>query len=221
MSKDKTFRHDDFKIELSRIEWLMPYVTLSDKRKIRLLSNIEKDITMSFRTSELYEYPMLPNTTKHVWTVKTSNQLEKPHFLAFQTNRRSVNAANASRFDHCNITNVKLFLNSQCYLYGNMNLDVNRHQYAMLYEMYANFQNAYYGKDARPMLTKQDFLAHAPLIIIDCSKQNESPKQAPVDVRLELEAKDNFPVGSTAYCLILHDRIVDYDPISGDVRKRV
>ena len=47
----------------------MPYVTLSDKRKIRLLSNIKKDITMSFRTWELYEYPMLPNTTKHVWTV--------------------------------------------------------------------------------------------------------------------------------------------------------
>ena len=214
---------EDFKIELSRIEWLMPYVTLSDKRKIRLLTNVEKDITMRFRTWVLYEYPMLPNTMKHVWTVKTSNQLEKPRFviLAFQTNRRSVNAANTSRFDHCNITNVKLFLNSQCYPYGNMNLDVNRHQYAMLYETYANFQNAYYGKDARPMLTKQDFLAHAPLIIIDCSKQNESLKQAPVDVRLELEANDNFPVGTTAYCRILHDRIVDYNPISGDVRKRV
>ena len=67
-------------------------------------------------------------------TVRTSNQLEKPRFviLAFQTNRRSVNAANASRFDHCKITNVKLLLNSQCYPYGNMNLDVNRHQYAML-----------------------------------------------------------------------------------------
>ena len=102
-----------------------------------------------------------------------------------------------------------------------MNLDVNRHQYAMLYEMYANFQNAHYSKEARPMLTKHDFLAHAPLTTIDCSQQNESLEQAPVDVRLELEAKDNVPVGTTAYCLILHDRIVDYNPISGDVRKRV
>ena len=92
----------------------------------------------------------------------------------------------------------------------------------MLYAMlYANFQNADYGKDARPILTKQDFLAHAPLIIINCSKQNESLKQAPVDVRLELETKDNFPVGTTAYCLILHVRIVDYNPISEDVRRRV
>ena len=70
-----------------------------------------------------------------------------------------------------------------------MNLDMNRHQYAMLYEIYANFQNAYYGKDARTVSTKQDFLAHAPLIIIDCSKEKESHKQAPVDVR----AKDVDP----------------------------
>lgn len=215
--------YEEFKIELTRIEWLMPYVMLSDKRKIRLLSYIEKDITMSFRTWELYEYPMLPHTTKHVWTVKTSNQLEKPRYVivGFQTNRRIVRAANASRFDHCNITNVKLFLNSQCYPYGNLNLDVSRNQYAMLYEMYANFQNAYYGKDSEPMLTKKDFLTHAPIIVIDCSKQNESLKQAPVDVRLELEAANNFPAGTTAYCLILHDRIVEYNPISGDVKRRV
>lgn len=212
-----------FKIELTRIEWLMPYVVLSDKRKIRLLSYIEKDITISFRTWELYEYPMLPSTTRHVWTVKTSNQLEKPRFviLAFQTARRVVKTANASRFDHCDISNVKLFLNSQYYPYGNLNLDVNRNQYALLYEMYGKFQNAYYDKDSEPLLSKKEFLQYAPLIVIDCSKQNESLKQAPVDVRIELEAKTNFPANTTAYCLILHDRIVDYNPISGDVKKRV
>lgn len=219
--ENRTF--EEFKIELTRIEWLMPYVTLSDKRKIRLLSHIEKDVTMSFRTWELYEYPMLPNTTKHVWTVKTSNQLEKPRFVivGFQTNRRVAKTANASRFDHCKITNVKLFLNSQCYPYSNLNLDMSRNQYAVLYDMYATFQNVYYGKDSEPMLTKKDFLTHAPLIVIDCSKQNESLKQAPVDVRLELEAESNFPVGTTAYCLILHDRIVEYNPISGDVKRRL
>ena len=93
----------------------------------------------------------------------------------------------AGHFDHCNISNVKLFLNSQYYPYGNMNLDVNRNQYAILYDMYANFQNAYYGKDAEPMLKKLEFLTYVPLIVIDCSKQNESLKNAPVDVRLKQE----------------------------------
>ena len=72
---------------------------------------------MSFRSWELYEYPQLPVASKHVWNVKTSNQLEKPRYviLGFQTGIRNSRTANASKFTHSNITNAKLFLNSQYY----------------------------------------------------------------------------------------------------------
>ncbi|XP_031781833.1 uncharacterized protein LOC116416723 [Nasonia vitripennis] len=217
--------YEDYQVEITKIEWLMPYVVLSDKHKIKLLNHLEKDrpITMSFCSWELYEYPLLPSKSKHVWTVKTANQLEKPRFviLGFQTNRKGRKTANASRFDHCNISNVTLFLNSQHYPYGNLNLNITNNQYALLYDMYANFQNAYYNKEVEPMLKKADYLSYAPLIVIDCSKQNESLKQASVDVRLEFEARANIPVGTSAYCLILHDRIVEYNPMSGDVKKIV
>jgi len=215
--------YEDFKINITRIEWLMPYVTPSNTQKIHLLDVLkkEKSISMSFRSWELYEYPMLPMNTNHVWTVKTANQLEKPRFviLAFQTDRKNTKSANASQFDHCNIKNVKLYLNSQCYPYNNLNLDISKYQYATLYDMYANFQKSYYGKESEPLLKKNHFIMQVPLIVIDCSKQNESLKSAPVDVRLEFETKENIPGGTTAYCLILHDRIVQYSPISGDVKK--
>ena len=161
----------------------MPYVVASNSNKIRLLDFVGKDrpIVMSFRTWEFYEYPLLPITSRQVCTVKTSNQLEKPRFviLGFQTTRKDQKAVNASRFDHCNLTNVKLFLNSQSYPYGNLNLDVNRNQFAMLYDMYANFQNSYYGKDPEPMLKKSQYLTYMSLIVIDCSKQNETLKERP------------------------------------------
>jgi len=217
--------NEDFKIKLTRIEWLMPYVVVADIQKIKLLNYIGKDkpVTMSFRSWELYEYPELPPTSRHVWTVKTSNQLEKPRFviLAFQTNRKDQKNTNASHFDHCNLTNVKLYLNSQYYPYGNLNLNINQNQYAMLYDMYANFQSSYYNKDAEPMLNKLDFISRVPLVVIDCSKQNESLKSAPVDVRLEFELRENIPAKTAAYCLILHDRIVQYNPVSGDIKKLV
>lgn len=213
---------DDFKITLSRIEWLMPYVILSDEYKIRLLTNLQKNraISMSFRSWELFEYPVLPNASKHVWTVKTSNQLEKPRFVivGFQTQRKNQRAVNASLFDHCNISNLKLFLNSQYYPYRNLNLNINQNQFALLYDMYANFQRIYYGKDNDPYLNKQEFINNIPLMVIDCSKQNESLKNAPVDVRLEFDAPNNFPANTAAYCLIIHDRIVEYNPMSGDVK---
>ena len=44
--------YENFKIELNRIEWLMPYVVASNSNKIRLLDFVGKDrpIVMSFRT---------------------------------------------------------------------------------------------------------------------------------------------------------------------------
>ncbi|XP_051168538.1 uncharacterized protein LOC127286221 [Leptopilina boulardi] len=215
---------EDVKISIDKIEWLLPNVRLSDARKFKLLKYIEKDplIPISFRTWELYEYPLIPTTANHVWTVKTSTQLEKPRFviLGFQTNRKNVLTRNSSHFDHCKITNVKLFLNNQCYPYGNLNVDIDKKHYAVLYEMYINFQASYYyDRESQPYLTKAEFLNYAPLIVIDCSKQNESLKYGPVDIRLEFEAKENFPAQTAAYCLILHDRVVEYKPISGGVKK--
>ena len=78
---------------------------------------------MCFRW-DLYEFPLLQSTTKHSWAVKTS-QLEKPRYIIFalQTGKRNVPSQNDSQFDVCNLTNVKLFLNSDFYPYDDMNLD--------------------------------------------------------------------------------------------------
>ena len=53
--------YEEFKIELTKIEWLMPYIFLSDKRKIPLFNYIEKirPVVMSYRSWEFYEYPLL------------------------------------------------------------------------------------------------------------------------------------------------------------------
>ncbi|XP_044597570.1 uncharacterized protein LOC123274139, partial [Cotesia glomerata] len=73
---------DKVKIVLNKVEWNVPYITMSDKQKIQTLNFISHDpaIPLSFRTWQLYEYPLLPKTTKHVWPIKTSTQLEKPRY---------------------------------------------------------------------------------------------------------------------------------------------
>ena len=63
-----------FKIELKKIEWIMPYVHLSYKHEIHLLKLIEKNkpIAVLFRCWDLYDNPFLPLTKQHVWSVKIS-----------------------------------------------------------------------------------------------------------------------------------------------------
>ncbi|XP_020298084.1 uncharacterized protein LOC109862440 [Pseudomyrmex gracilis] len=111
-------------IELFKVQWRMPHVVLNDVTKLSLLRTLESGryLTMSFRSWDLYKFPLLQSTTKHSWGVKTATQLEKPRYVIFalQTARRNDMSADVTRFDHCQLTNVKLYLNSEFYPYDDL-----------------------------------------------------------------------------------------------------
>ncbi|XP_020296360.1 uncharacterized protein LOC109861218 [Pseudomyrmex gracilis] len=201
----------------------MPHVVLNDVTKLSLLRTLESEqyLTMSFRSWDLYEFPLLQSMTKHSWAVKTTTQLEKPRYVIFalQTARRNDMSADVTRFDHCQLTNVKLYLNSEFYPYDDLHLDFDRKKYAVRYHMYTHFRKAYYGCGVVvPFLTISNFLQCGPLVAIDL-RQNEAVKSAAVDVRIEFDCKENISKNTTAYCLILHDRVIEYNPLTNVVRK--
>ena len=213
-------------INIFKLQWRMPHVLLSDIKKLSMLRALEsgKYLSMGFRSWDLYEFPLLQRTTKHSWAIKTATQLEKPRYVVFalQTGRRNVMAEDTSKFDHCKLTNVKLYLNSESYPYDDMNLDFERNRWSILYDTYARFCKNYYGYEyLEPSLTVSLFLRNGPFVIIDCSRQNESVKSATIDVRIEFECKDNVPDNTTAYCLIIHDRVIEYSPLTNIVRRLV
>lgn len=45
--------------------------------------------------------------------------------------------------------------------------------------------------------------------MIDCSRQNESIKKGIVDIKFEVETAENVPVNTLAYCLIIHNKVLD------------
>lgn len=50
----------------------------------------------------------------------------------------------ASKFDHCKGTNVELYLNGKYYPYDNLNLEIEKGRFALLYDIYASFRTLYY-----------------------------------------------------------------------------
>lgn len=218
-----TDTNDTIEIDIHKVQWRIPHVKVSDRNRLLLLKHLEKDraIQLAFRNWDLYEYPLLPKATKHSWSVKTASQLEKPRYVIFgvQTDRKLNRTKSSSEFDHCNITNVKLFLNSQYFPYDSLNLKFNEDKYSILYEMYVNFRQSYYNTGIDPLLDLNTFGKKAPLFVIDCSRQNDSLKTGPVDVRLEIESSEDIPDNTTAYCLIINDRLIEYKPLSNIVRK--
>lgn len=210
-------------LDIERVHWRVPHIKVSDRERLKLLKHLEKDkpIQLAFRNWDLYEYPFLPRTSKHSWAVKTASQLEKPRYviLGLQTNRKNKKNTDSSVFDHCNITNVTLFLNSQYYPYESLNLKFEENKYSILYEMFTRFRQSYYNVPADPLLDLFYFKDKAPLFVIDCARQNENLKTGPVDVRLEIECSREIPENTTAYCLIINDRLIEYKPLSNIVRK--
>ncbi|XP_036139529.1 uncharacterized protein LOC118644646 [Monomorium pharaonis] len=211
------------KIELLKVQWRMPHVLLNEINKLSMLRALESGryLSMAFRSWDLYEYPLLQSTTKHSWAIKTATQLEKPRYVVFalQAGRKNNMSENMSRFDHCKLINAKLYLNSECYPYDDLNLDFDKNKWSILYDTYAHFCKNYYGYDYLEPNQSVMFRHNGPFVIIDCSRQNESIKSATVDVRLEFECRENVSANTTAYCLIIHDRVIQYNPLTNVVRK--
>ncbi|XP_047039148.1 uncharacterized protein LOC124644014 [Helicoverpa zea] len=211
-------------VQINKIIWRVPHVKVSDKEKISLLKLLEKDrpLQMVFRNWDLYEYPALPKTTKHTWSIKTSSQIEKPRYVivGLQTNRKNSASSDMSQFDHCNVRDVKVYLNSTYYPYESLNVNFADNRIALLYEQYIKFQQSYYGRRPEPLLSEKQFKDLAPLFVVDCSRQVDNLKTGPVvDVRVEIETDSEIPDKTAAYCLILNDCIVEYKPLSNIVKK--
>ena len=214
---------EEYKVVLNKVVWKIPHVAVSDVEKLRLLKHLEnnRDLSIAFRSWELHEYPVLQETMRHTWAVKSTALIARPRFLIFamSSNRKNKNDQNMSVFDHCNLSNFKLFLNSDMYPYDSLNLNFDTKQWALLYEMYAQFQKSfYYRRQGEPCYEPIKFHGVCPLVVIDCSRQNESLKTGAIDIRLEFETTKNIPANTTAFCLILHDRLIKYSPLTNIVK---
>jgi len=214
----------NFKIELSKVVWKMPIVKVAEKEKLKLLQVVDsrKSLSCAYRSWDLCEYPILPQNTSHSWSVKSSNLLEKPRFviIGFQTDRKNNILNQSAHFDHCNLKNLKVHLNSEVYPYEDFRADFTNSMMGVLYKAYTDFQKSYYEKDvSEPLLTKTNFQKFVPIVVVDLSRQNDTIKSSTVDLRVEFETSETIPAKTTAYCLILHDQIITYNPFNGDVRK--
>lgn len=208
-----------FELTLDQVQWKMPIIQVSDVEKYSLMKTINKDqfITIPFRGWLLNEYPTIPTVSKHIWNVKTSTQIEKPRFIIFglQNAKKNKMEKDSSKFDPCNLGNVRVYLNS--HQYPNEEIRFNFQEcFSQVYEAYSNFRKVYYGDSiSYPLLTMNEFKKQG-LVFINCQHQDETIKAGPIDLALHFESFNNeaFKPETTAFCLIIHDKIVQYNPLT-------
>ncbi|VVC30811.1 Hypothetical protein CINCED_3A019828, partial [Cinara cedri] len=86
--------------KLKKKVWKISLVSVDKNERLKLMKNIEKEkrFFIPFRSYETYEYPQFGDSKKK-------------------------NSENYSKFEHCNLINVKVYLNSVMYPYKDLNLD--------------------------------------------------------------------------------------------------
>ena len=120
------------------------------------------------------------------------------------------------------IKNLRVFLNTEVFPYTNMNLDFAKNKYGLAFQSYLDFQKSYYGREISSVpLSYKAFAEEHAIFVVDCSKQNERVKFGGIDIRLEVQTASDKPIPArtSCHCLILHDKIVEYTPLSNIVRK--
>lgn len=214
---------------VNKILWKVPHVSLNDTAKLAMLQSIARndELIVPFRSWDLYDLPVVPQTRRHTWSVKTTNKVNKPRFVVvgFQTNRNNVHNRDPSLFDHCNITNIKLYLNNERFPYDDYNLNFGEHSYLEALLALMKIQYSYYNGTGGsiPMENWPSFEAFRTrtLFAFDCTRTDESIKSGMVDVRIEMEAGENIPENTSAYCLIIHDNLIRYSPFTGAVQRDI
>lgn len=211
------------KLIIESMEVKIKHIFPNDEIKIKLMEPIKNDrpILIPFRNWELNELPSITKDSKReIWAVKTSAAVERPRYIlvCFQTDRRNKLSSDPTKFDNVNLTGVRVSLNGEYWPNERMLLDFKEDDYAIAHYNYTEFNANYITGTPKTALLNYEAFKRYALFVIDCSKQEETMKSSTVDVKLEIEADTGFPANTKAYCIIIHDRLMEYHPLTEVVK---
>lgn len=216
---DAIFRAHDVdagRVFFEKISWFMPHVLPSDMEKMQLYKTIEAkaSLPVAYRARQCDTITM-PQSTTFSWRLSVKTSPEKPRWIivAFQTEKENNQETNPSIFDHCNLKNMYVMLNQERYPAVDYNLSFPNQQFSRVYREASTFSEKYYGMNSlitQSNITPSDFKDLFPVFVIDVSKQSERLKSSVVDVQIKASFNEEIPARTTAYAVVISDRMLTF-----------
>ena len=204
------------KITLSKVSWYVPHVLPADGPKLRLYEMIEKKVSVpvGFRMRQC-ESISVPQTTNFTWRLTVKSSPEKPRYIivALQTDKDGDQEKNPSAFDHANVKNMYVMLNSARYPVVDYDLSFTKQQFSRAYGDAASFRSKFYRMDelvSNPNITPSDYKDLFPLFVFDVSKQSEKLKNSVTDIQVKARFTENVPANTEAFALVISDRVLTF-----------
>ena len=140
---------------------------------------------------------------------------EKPRFIivGFQTAKDGDQTKNPFIFDHVNLNNVYVTLNSDRYPAVDYNLSFSNQKFCRVYGDAALFGGKFFGMDeliTQSNITPSDYKILYLLFTFDVSKQREKVKSSVVDIQIKANFTKNAPANTRAFALVISDKILSF-----------
>jgi len=137
---------------------------------------------------------------------------EKPRWIivAFQTDKSPNQEHNPSIFDHCNLTNMFVMLNSRRYPkidYDDTNF--TQQKFSMVYGDAAAFRTKFYNVEeliSSPNITPSDYKELFPMFVFDVTKQSEKLKNSVTDIQIKAQFSANVAANTEAFAVVINDK---------------
>ena len=126
-------------------------MTLTDKYMIKLGNDIQNKIVLNinFLSRQCESIEVNKGQKQFDWRLNVTAGSEKPRFiiLAFQEEKDDNQIMNPTIFDHCNISNAFVQLNSERYPEMDLQLDFKGNKYTTDYKMLSDYFNNILNKE--------------------------------------------------------------------------
>ena len=179
------------KVSLYKISWFMPHVIPADAEQFSIYKTIESKVKVpvAYRTRQC-ELLSVPESTCFSWQLSVKTAPEKPRFIIadFQTAKDGDQIKNPSTFNHVNLRNGYVMLNSDRYPAVDNNLTFANQKFSSVYGDSALLGVKFFGMDeliTQSNITSSDYRTFYPLFTFDVSKQKEKFKSAVVDIQIK------------------------------------
>ena len=207
---------DAGKVNVDRISWFMPHIIPADMERMQLYKTIESKATLpvAFRSRQC-DTITVPQSTTFTWRLGVKTSPEKPRYIlvAFQTARDGNQEANPSLFDHCDLKNMHIMMNTERYPAVDYNLSFPNQQFARAYYNTATFTEKFYGMDqliTQSNISPSDFKDLFPIMVFDVSKQSERLKSGVIDIQIKATFNAAVPAGTEAFAVVVSDRLLNF-----------
>jgi len=168
---------DAGKVVLTKLSWYVPHVLPNDREKHELYKTTgsKSSLSVGYRMIQCDSIPVT-QTRNFTWRLSVKSAQEKPRWItvAFQTDKSGDQEHNPSIFDHCNLTNMFVILNSRRYPeIDDDDTNLTQKKFSRVHGDAAAFRKIFYIVEdliSNPNITPEDCKELFPMLVFDVKK---------------------------------------------------